>query len=63
MMTGRKLQAEELLEDLYCAYFDARKNKRGTASQLRFELNLERNLSVLEKYRALRGGTLGLLRR
>ena len=47
MMTGRKLQAEELLEELYCAYFDARKNKRGTASQLRFELNLERNLSVL----------------
>lgn len=49
MMTGRKLQAEELLEDLYCAYFDARKNKRGTASQLRFELNLERNLSVLAR--------------
>ena len=48
-MTGRKLQAEELLEDLYCAYFDARKNKRGTASQLRFELNLERNLSVLAR--------------
>lgn len=49
MMTGRKLQAEELLEDLYYAYFDARKNKRGTASQLRFELNLERNLSVLAR--------------
>ena len=49
MMTGRKLQAEELLEELYCAYFDARKNKRGTASQLRFELNLERNLSVLAR--------------
>ena len=32
MMTGRKLQAEELLEELYCAYFDARKNKRGTAA-------------------------------
>lgn len=49
MMKGRKLQADELLEELYRAYFDARKNKRGTASQLRFEVNLERNLSVLAR--------------
>lgn len=48
-MKGRKLQADELLEELYCAYFDARKNKRGTASQLRFEMNLEHNLSVLAR--------------
>lgn len=36
-----------LLTEVFQAYFDARKNKRTTASQLTFELNLEHNLVVL----------------
>ncbi|MDD5862947.1 MAG: RNA-directed DNA polymerase [Prevotella sp.] len=35
---------EQLLYDLFQAYHDARKHKRNTNSQLRFELNLEKNL-------------------
>lgn len=37
---------------LFHAYYDARRNKRNTLSQLKFELNLERNLAEL--YRELR---------
>lgn len=33
-----------LLEDIFRAYYDARRNKRNTPNQLRFEMNLERNL-------------------
>ncbi|MGL5919144.1 MAG: reverse transcriptase/maturase family protein, partial [Bacteroidales bacterium] len=33
-----------LLEDLFTAYYCARKNKRNTNEQIRFELNLEDNL-------------------
>ncbi|MDR1883605.1 MAG: RNA-directed DNA polymerase [Prevotella sp.] len=33
-----------LLEDLFLAYYDARKNKRNTINQLRFEMDLEHNL-------------------
>lgn len=35
---------DTLLTDLFQAYYDARRNKRNTRSQLRFELNLETNL-------------------
>ena len=38
---------EELIHDLFRAYFDARKNKRNTVNQLRFELNYEQNLMIL----------------
>lgn len=38
---------ETLLTDLFRAYYDARKNKRNTKSQLRFELHLESNLISL----------------
>ncbi|MBD9165435.1 reverse transcriptase domain-containing protein [uncultured Parabacteroides sp.] len=37
----------DLLEDIFTAYFDARKGKRNSANQLRFELNLEENLIAL----------------
>lgn len=35
---------EQLLVDLFNAYYDARKHKRNTRNQLRFEMNLEENL-------------------
>lgn len=38
------LSKEQLLVDLYRAYKDARKHKRGRAYQLKFEFNLEENL-------------------
>jgi retron-type reverse transcriptase len=38
---------DQLLYDLFEAYYDARQNKRNTINQLRFELNLERNLFML----------------
>ena len=38
---------DELLYDLFDAYYDARKHKRNTKSQLRFELDLEHNLIAL----------------
>ncbi len=38
---------ETLLTDLFRAYYDARRNKRNTRSQLRFELHLESNLISL----------------
>ena len=33
--------------DLFQAYYDARKNKRNTNNQLKFEIHLERNLLQL----------------
>lgn len=39
------------IEELFKAYYDARRNKRKTTSQLRFELNLEDNIVGL--YREL----------
>lgn len=39
----------DLLEDLFKAYYDARRNKRNTRSQLLFELELEKNLMALER--------------
>lgn len=35
------------IEEVFAAYYEARRHKRGTASQLAFELNLEENLVVL----------------
>ncbi|MFR9597274.1 MAG: reverse transcriptase domain-containing protein [Rikenellaceae bacterium] len=37
----------DLLEDIFTAYFDARKNKRNTKRQVEFEMNLEENLIKL----------------
>ena len=34
----------ELLEDLFDAYYEARKNKRNTVNQLQFEVNMEHNI-------------------
>ena len=42
----------DLLTDLFKAYYDARRNKRNTPSQLRFESHLEENL--IELYEELR---------
>lgn len=36
-----------LLDDLFLAYYEARRNKRNTTSQLDFEMDLEHNLIVL----------------
>lgn len=41
----------KLLADLFSAYYDARRNKRNTANQLKFELRMEENL--LRLYREL----------
>lgn len=38
---------ESLLEDVFQAYYDARRNKRNTKSQLAFELNMETNIMDL----------------
>lgn len=43
---------DTLLEDLFRAYFDARKHKRNTRNQLRFEMDLEANL--IELYNQIR---------
>ena len=42
-----KLSREQLLADLYQAYYDARRHKRNKPYQLRFEADLERNLNAL----------------
>lgn len=39
--------AEWLLHELYFAYLEARKNKRGTSDEHRFELNAMENLALL----------------
>jgi len=36
-----------ILEDLFRAYYDCRKNKRNTFNALKFEANLERNMVQL----------------
>ena len=38
------MQNNQLLNDLFLAYYDARKNKRKTINQLDFEINLEKNI-------------------
>lgn len=41
------MQNDQLLQDLFQAYYDCRKNKRKTINQLQFELNYESNLIEL----------------
>lgn len=41
------LQRAQLLEDLYRAYYDARRHKRNKPYQRRFEVDLERNINDL----------------
>ena len=40
-------ERDELLGDLFRAYFDTRRHKRNTRSQLSFEFNFEHNLIEL----------------
>ncbi len=40
---------DQLMTDLFQAYYDARKNKRNTINQLKFELKLEENLFALHR--------------
>ena len=40
-----------LLQDIFTAYLDCRKNKRNTVNALNFELNLENNLIKLYQER------------
>lgn len=49
------MKEEPLLLDVFRAYYDARKHKRNTHSQLEFEFNLEENLVKL--YEELRDRT------
>lgn len=46
-VVSKNLPQDQLLTDLFTAYFCARKNKRNTASQVRFERNLSDNLIEL----------------
>ncbi|MBN1339611.1 MAG: hypothetical protein JXA03_09825 [Bacteroidales bacterium] len=41
------IEDDKLLNDLFQAYFDARRNKRNTINALRFEIHFERNLFEL----------------
>jgi RNA-directed DNA polymerase len=41
------MDSKQLLKDLFQAYYDARKNKRGTINALSFEMNFEKNLFEL----------------
>ena len=41
------MNRDQLLSDLYTAYFEARRHKRNKPYQLRFEANLEKNLESL----------------
>jgi len=43
------------VDELLCAYYDCRRNKRNTINALKFEANLERNIMAL--YRELMDGT------
>jgi len=45
----KKLSSEDTLEDLFDAYFDARRNKRNTINALIFEKDFEKNLFCLFK--------------
>ncbi len=46
-MISAQLPSGTLLEDVFRAYYDARKNKRNTKSQMLFEVDLESNLISL----------------
>ena len=47
MAENKTERSDTLLEDLFRAYFDARRHKRNTRNQLRFEMDLEANLIEL----------------
>lgn len=47
------------IEEIFQAYYDARKNKRNTTSQLRFELDLEENLVQLYRELSSRSYVVG----
>ena len=49
----------ELLEDLFDAYYEARKNKRNTVNQLQFEVNMEHNIMELHRQIVERRYTTG----
>ena len=49
------MKEDTLLLDVFHAYYDARRHKRNTHSQLEFEFNLEENLVKL--YEELRDHT------
>lgn len=53
--TKQSAYAGQLLEDVFSAYFKARRHKRNTASQLEFEMDLESNLMRL--YEELAAGS------
>ncbi len=56
LRNGMKRQNEGFsIEELFKAYYDVRRNKRNTVSQLRFEQHLEENLVLL--FRELCSGT------
>ncbi len=42
-----KEENDKLLHDLFLAYYDARKNKRNTTNQMKFEIDYEHNLFEL----------------
>ena len=46
---------DQLLTDLFIAYYDARQHKRNTLNALEFEINYEQNL--LKLYQELKSGT------
>lgn len=47
MVISRDVKNMDLLRDIFSAYYDARRNKRNTESQMKFEMNLEHNLMHL----------------
>jgi len=52
--------ADQLLKDLFKAYFDARKNKRNTCNALEFEIDYERK--IFDLYYDLKNNTYKLSR-
>ena len=49
MNSDMKTTYKKLLEDIFAAYFDARKHKRNTNNQLRFEMQMEEKLVELAR--------------
>ena len=41
------MEREQLMEDILQAYYEARRNKRNTINQLRFEFNMEHEIISL----------------
>jgi len=59
------MKENNLLEDLFRAYYDARKNKRNTINQLRFEMDLQHNLynlyQVIQKREYVPGRSIAFI--